>query len=64
MVTAAACSSARPAGRVTARLASQVMNVRPAAVGGQTADLVAHLVVGHVRSDRGHHSGEVGAQLR
>ena len=27
VVTAAACSSDRPAGRVTARLASQVMNV-------------------------------------
>ncbi len=36
----------------------------PAAVGGQAADMVADLVVGHVRSDRGHHTGEVGAQLR
>ncbi len=36
----------------------------PAAVAAQTPDMIAHLVVGHVWSDRGHHSGEVGAQLR
>ena len=35
----------------------------PAAVGGQAADMVADLVVGHVWSDRGHHPGEIGAQL-
>ena len=36
----------------------------PAAVGAQTPDMVADLVVGDVRPDRGHHPGEVGAQLR
>ena len=64
MVTAAACSSDRPAGRVTARRASQVRNVPQQPSGAQTADMIAHLVVGHVWSDRGHHPGEIGAQLR
>ncbi len=32
--------------------------------GGHAADMVTDLVVGDVRPDRGHHAGEVGAQLR
>ena len=36
----------------------------PAAVRRHTADVIAHLVRAHVRSDRGDHTGEVDAQLR
>ena len=36
----------------------------PAAVGRHAADAVADLVIGDVGSDRGHHAGEIGAQLR
>ena len=36
----------------------------PATVGGQAADMIAHLVVGHVGSDGGHHPGEIGPELR
>ena len=36
----------------------------PTAVGGKAADMVTDLVVGDVRPDRGHHTREIGTQLR
>ncbi len=36
----------------------------PTAVSGEAADMVTDLMVGDVRPDRGHHAGEIGAQLR
>ena len=36
----------------------------PATVGGHAADVVTDLVVGDVGPDRGHHAGEIDAQLR
>ena len=64
MVTAAACVVGQAGRQRDGQVGVAGDERAPAAVGGQAADMVADLVVGHVRPDRGHHAGEIGAQLR
>ena len=63
MVTAAAWSSVSPARQGDGQAGVAGDERAPAAVGGEAADMVADLVVGDVRPDRGDHAGEVDAQL-
>ena len=61
--TAAASSSGTSGGSVTAMARVARDERAPAPVGGHAADVIADPVAGDVRPDRGHHAGEVDAQL-